>query len=112
MKGYRQEGLWFAYFVHRVSGIVLALFLPVHFYVLSLALTDRESLDGILHFGELPVARLGLVTLVLLLAVHLFGGLRLLVNEFGPWTSRQKTLAAASGAAGFLVACLFLARAM
>ena len=35
--------------VHRLSGLALALFLPVHFYVLGLALEGEQSLDGFLH---------------------------------------------------------------
>lgn len=112
MNSYRNESLWFAYLLHRLSGICLALFLPVHFYVLSLALADRSSLDGVLAFGETPAVRVALSGMVLLLAVHLFGGLRLLALELLPWNPRQKTLAAAGAAAAFLLACLFLARSI
>ncbi len=112
MKGYRREPLWFAYLAHRVSGICLALFLPVHFYTLSLALAGDGSLDAMLRFGETPVVVAGLVVLVFLLALHLFGGLRLLAVELLPWSPRQKTLAAAGAAAGFLAACTFLLRGM
>ena len=46
-KTHRGHPLWFAYALHRASGLGLALFLPVHFYMLSLALTRPEQLD---HF--------------------------------------------------------------
>jgi len=49
---------------------------------------------------------------VFLLAVHLFGGLRLLALEFLPWSNRQKTFAALALAGSFLLACLFLIRAV
>jgi len=110
MRGYRREPLWIAYLAHRVSGILLALFLPVHFYTLSLALTRDGSLDAMLHFGETPVVVGGLVIMVFLLALHLFGGLRLLAIELLPWSPHQKTFAAAGVAAGFLAACAFLLR--
>ena len=35
----RGHALWYAHIIHRVSGLVLALFLPLHFWVLALALT-------------------------------------------------------------------------
>ena len=43
-----------------------------------------------------------------LLAVHLFGGLRLLALEFLPWSPRQKTYAAAATALSLFVAGGFL----
>ena len=44
--GHRKHGLWLAFALHRFSGVALALFLPIHFYVLSLALNEPERLDG------------------------------------------------------------------
>ena len=43
---HRKHPLWLAFFLHRVSGLALALFLPIHFWVLSLALNDAAALDG------------------------------------------------------------------
>ena len=50
--------------------------------------------------------------LVFLLAVHVFGGLRLMALEFLPWSSRQKTLAAASVAGALFLAVGFLLSAL
>ena len=111
IKPHRQQPLWFAYIVHRVSGVALALFLPMHFYLLGLALTDSAALDTALHWTDNPLAKIAEFGLVFLLSVHLFGGLRLLVLEFMPWQPKQKTFAAAAGAVAFLVAFGFLLRA-
>ena len=54
----RGHPLWYAHILHRLSGVGLALFLPLHFWVLSLALTDAERLDGFLAFTELPMVKL------------------------------------------------------
>ena len=35
----RGHALWYVHILHRVSGVALALFLPLHFWVLSLALS-------------------------------------------------------------------------
>ena len=35
---YRSDRLWLAAMVHRVSGVLLAAFLPLHFLVLGLAI--------------------------------------------------------------------------
>lgn len=105
---HRHQPLWFAFLVHRISGVALALFLPAHFYVLGLALDDTARLDGFLRWTELPLVKVAEFGLVFLLAVHLFGGLRLLALEFLPWSPRQKTFAAVAASGAFLVACGFL----
>jgi len=107
IKPHRTHPLWFAFVLHRISGVVLALFLPVHFYVLSLALTDPSALDGFLSFTDLFIVKVAETLLVLLLATHMFGGLRLMAMEWLPWTEWQKSLAAGSVALGTAVACLF-----
>lgn len=112
MKGHRNQALWYAYILHRISGVALALFLPVHFYVLALALKDPATLDGLLHWTQSPAIKLAEFGLVFLLAVHLFGGLRLLALEFLPWSPRQKTFAATATALAFFVSCSFLLKAI
>lgn len=108
----RAHPLWIAYVIHRLSGLALALFLPLHFWVLALALTDPARLDGFLALTEAGVVKLAEFGLVFLLAVHMFGGLRLMALEWLPWRPAQKTLAAGAAAASFLVAALFLMRAI
>ena len=80
--------------VHRLSGIVLALFLPLHFWALSRAL----ELDAFLAWTEQPMVKLAEWGIVLALAAHFAGGLRVLALEFLPWQDWQKTLAAAAAA--------------
>jgi fumarate reductase subunit D len=92
--------------------LALAFFLPVHFYVLSLALTDPAALDGFLHWAEHPLVKLAEFGLVFLLAVHLFGGLRLLALELLPWSGRQKLFVAVAVAGAFGFATLFLLNAI
>lgn len=108
----RAHPLWLAYILHRLSGIGLALFLPVHFWILSLAMTDPARLDGFLTLTEAGIVKLAEFGLVFLLAVHMFGGLRLMALEWLPWKAPQKTLAAAATALSFLLAALFLLKAV
>lgn len=108
----RAHPLWLAYILHRLSGLGLALFLPVHFWVLALAMTDPARLDGFLSFTEQGIVKLAEFGLVFLLAVHMFGGLRLMALEWLPWSAPQKTLAAAATALSFLIAVLFLMQAL
>lgn len=108
----RAHPLWLAYLVHRLSGLALALFLPVHFWILSLALTDPARLDGFLTLTASGAVKLAEFGLVFLLALHMFGGLRLMALEWLPWRPAQKTLAASAAALSFLVAALFLLKAV
>ncbi len=108
----RAHPLWLAYIVHRLSGLALALFLPLHFWILALAMTDPARLDGFFSLTQSTLVKLAECGLVFLLAIHMFGGLRLLAMEWLPWTGRQKSLAAAAAALSFLLACLFLMRAL
>ena len=108
----RAHPLWVAYILHRLSGLALALFLPLHFWVLALALTDPARLDGFLTLTQSGVVKLAEFGLVFLLAVHMFGGLRLMALEWLPWRPAQKTLAALAAAVSFLIAVLFLLQAV
>ena len=107
MRVARGHPLWFAYLLHRLSGLGLALFLPFHFWVLSWAIRAPERLDGFLRWSDLGLVKLAEVGLVFLLAVHAFGGLRLMAMEALGWTSFQKTVAAGAVAGAAGIALLF-----
>ena len=74
-----------AFLAHRISGLALAVFLPAHFLALGLALEGAEALDRFLAFADLPFVKAAEWGLVVLLAVHLALGARLLVLELGAW---------------------------
>ena len=111
IKPHRQHPLWIAFIIHRVSGLILAVFLPIHFYVLSLALSPNDELDSLLIWAENPLVKMAEFGLVGLLAIHLFGGLRIMAVELLPWQDKQKTLVASTLAIAFFIALLFLLRA-
>ncbi len=108
----RAHPLWLAYALHRLSGLGLALFLPLHFWVLALAVTNPGQLDRFLQLTDAGIVKLAEFGLVFLLAVHFFGGLRLIALEWLPWTAPQKSLAAGAAAVSFMVATLFLLKAI
>ncbi len=109
---YRGHSLWYAYLLHRVSGLGLVLFLPIHFWLLSLALQDAEQLDLFLSFADNPFVKIAEFGLVFLLAIHAFGGMRLLALEFLPWSNKQKTLAATAFGISLFISGIFLLRAI
>jgi fumarate reductase subunit D len=90
----RQGSSWWVALVHRLSGIALALFLPAHFWVLGHGL----AMDSLLRWTEQPAVKVAEWGIVVLLAAHLGGGLRVLALEFLPWRNWQKALAALAAA--------------
>jgi fumarate reductase subunit D len=106
LRARNHPGYW-AFVVHRVSGILLALYLPAHFWVLGLALHEAARLDAFLRWTDQPLVRFGEWGLVLLLAAHFTGGLRLLALEFLPWREWQKSLAALAAGVALAVTLAF-----
>ena len=98
--------------VHRISGLALACFLPLHFLALGMAINGEARLDGFLRWTANPLVKLAETGLVFLLAVHMLGGLRILVIENLPWREGQKRLAMFAGGAAIVIAALFLLTAV
>ena len=107
---HRGSGLWWAAMVHRISGLALAIFLPLHFLTLGLALEGEARLQNFLRWSDQPLVKAGEIGLVFLFTVHLLGGLRILVIENFDWRDGQKQLATLAAAASAIVAFAFLAR--
>lgn len=102
-------GYWAA-LLHRLSGIALVLFLPLHFLALGLALESAEALDRMLVFAELPLVKAAEWGLVLLLTLHLGLGLRLLAIELLAWRGLRTPWIGWSAAAAVVVSMVFLLR--
>lgn len=112
LKPHRRHPAWWAFALHRLSGVALALFLPLHFLVLGLALEGGDRLDGFLRWTDSGLVKVAEMGLVFLLALHMAGGLRLLALEFLPWRDWQKTLIALATGAAAIVAGAFLLNAV
>ena len=61
---------YWAFVVHRVSGVLLALFLPVHFQVLYMGLNDAAQFDRFLTWTHLPIVKAAETVLILSL-IHI-----------------------------------------
>lgn len=86
----RNHPAYWAFIVHRVSGVGLALFLPLHFWVLGLTLEPARA-DAFFRWTGQPLVKLAETLLVILLAAHLAGGLRLLALELLPMDGTAKS---------------------
>jgi len=90
---HKQRG-FLAAMIHRLSGIALAIFLPVHFLALATALNGANALDAFLTVTRQPVVAFAEIGIVVTLAIHISFGLRVLAIEL--FDFREKTLAALS----------------
>jgi fumarate reductase subunit D len=104
----RSHPAYWAFIVHRVSGLLLTLFLPLHFWALGQALQGAAGLDRFLEWTQNPLLKFAETGLVLLLAAHMAGGVRLLMIEFLDWREWQKTLLAAAAGVSLVAALAFL----
>ena len=86
--------------LHRLSGIALAIFVPVHFLALATALRGADALDSFLSLTDNWFVKLSEAGLVAALAMHMALGLRILAIEFLGF--RERTLSAVS--AGIAIA--------
>lgn len=98
----RAHPAYWAFLMHRLSGLGLAAFLPLHFWALGQALQGAAALDGFLRLAEQGLFKFAEWGLVVLLALHMMGGVRLLLIEFGSASGLRKDWIA--GSAGFAAA--------
>ncbi|MCC2597634.1 succinate dehydrogenase, cytochrome b556 subunit [Pusillimonas sp. MFBS29] len=104
----RKHASWMAFGIHRLSGILLTIFLPFHFWTLALALEGEAALDSALSWYEAPIFKVGEWLLVFLLAVHAIGGVRMLLIEFKPWRGLRLGWISASLGTAAAVSVVFL----
>jgi fumarate reductase subunit D len=103
----RNHPAYWAFIVHRVSGLGLAFFLPIHFWALGQALHGEAALHNFMRWTEQPLVKLAEIVLVIFLAAHMTGGVRLLMLEFLAWREWQRSLAAAAAGLSIAAGLLF-----
>lgn len=104
----RGHAAYWAFLVHRLSGIALAVFLPLHFWALGQAIQGPQALDGFLDWARQPLVKAAEAGLVLLLALHLTGGVRVLALEAGAAGAMGRAAILTGAAVGLAVGLMFL----
>lgn len=84
----------YAALAHRLSGLALAAFLPLHFWALGTSLAGEAGLDATIAWTASTLVKFAEWGLVVLLALHLGLGARVLALEFLPWYGAQRALTA------------------
>jgi fumarate reductase subunit D len=98
---HKQPG-FVAALLHRLSGVAIAIFLPLHFLALATALNGANALDSFLALTRTPLVRASELALVAALATHMTLGLRILAIEL--FAVRERTAAVLSGCAAVVLA--------
>ncbi len=86
-----REGMW-SWVGHRVTGVVIFLFLLVHVLDTALVRVSPGAYDAVIGTYKNPLMALGELGLVAAIMFHAFNGLRLILVDFwksGPKYQRQ-----------------------
>lgn len=94
--------------LHRISGVALALFLPVHFLALGTALGGADRLESFLAITHHPLVKVAEWGLVSVLALHMALGLRVLAIEFAGLRERTSVTVSLACAFALAVGLVFL----
>lgn len=108
MRTHHKQPGFIAALLHRVSGIALALFLPLHFVALGTALNGASGLDTFLDATSGPAVKAAEWGIVVALAMHLALGLRVLAIEFLLVRERTAVAVSACLAAALAIGLAFL----
>lgn len=81
-----------AHIVHRVTGLLLVVYLVMHIYVVTQASLDGQNYESILETFRSPVFVAGELILILGGLVHGLNGVRLTLFDMGIGLKRQKVL--------------------
>ena len=84
-------GSW-AWLLHRLTGVALAVYLLPHFMTIYNARQGPEALDSALAWYTGPLIALSEWVLIMAVAFHAFNGLRLIAMDFLDLSHRQKAL--------------------
>lgn len=98
---------YLAFVLHRVSGLAITLFLPLHFLLLGTALGGESALQAGLGWTDHPFFKIAETGLVLGLALHLGLGIRLLIIERTGYIRRHQQWAVMGGIFALSAALLF-----
>jgi fumarate reductase subunit D len=104
---HRQPG-FVAALLHRLSGLALAVFLPLHFLALGTALNGATAFESFFAATDTPLVKVAEFGLVVALATHLALGLRVLAIEFLDLRERTAVAVSLCLAAGLAVGLAFL----
>ena len=83
-----REGQW-AFVLHRLSGVALALYLLLHVLDISLVMYGPDGpFNAFLAFYHQWPFRVGLILVMAAVVYHSFNGLRIILMDFTGWGTK------------------------
>ncbi len=82
----------FSFWLHRITGIGLSIYLVMHIFVLSSAIGGPESFDKRMGQVQNPFFAVLEVLLIAGVFLHMLNGLRITITDFFAWSRGHKTL--------------------
>ena len=105
----RDSGSW-AFILHRISGIGLALYLGMHLLVLSTLARGPAAYDSFVALARSPLFLLGELLLIAGGLYHGLNGLRVTLTSFGVGVRYQRQLFYVVLAGALLISAIFAVR--
>ncbi len=102
---------YFAYTMHRISGIVIVMYLYLHFFVLSNLLRGGATFNSLITsftYGPFDIFIVMDVLLSLVIFYHGANGVRLILNEIGVGLRHHKLMFFVFESAAMILLLLFL----
>ncbi len=87
----RNAGMY-AFWVHRITGVVVTVFLFLHIWTLSSVFRGKDAYDYAISKFDTKFGYLFQYVLLLTVAIHLINGIRITVGDFCGVTRSQKKL--------------------
>lgn len=82
----------FAHILHRITGLLLVVYLVMHIYVVTQASLNGENYEAILDTFRSPLFALAEMIVVLGVLIHGLNGIRLTLFDLGIGLKRQKEM--------------------
>ena len=82
----------FSYWLHRLTGIGLAVYLLMHIFVLSSAMSGPESFNSRMGDVQNPVFAVLEILLIAGVFIHMLNGLRITLSDFFGWSRSHKSI--------------------
>jgi len=82
----------FSFWAHRITGIGLSIYLLMHFYVLSSAISGAESFTARMNTVQNPFFAVLEILLIAGVLFHMLNGLRITLADFFGWSRSHKLM--------------------
>lgn len=104
----RGLGAW-AFWLHRLSGLLIVFYLLLHILVISTAIAGGKDFNSAMGFLKAPVFILLEMALLATIAVHGLNGVRIVLFDLGYGIKRQKEIFAILMAIGVVPVAIAVA---